>query len=113
MQWGPLAQGQLARPLAAAGTTARSAGEGDDPSRTRPESIEITKRVEELAKRKGWTMSQVTLAWTFKRVTSPIIGFSSVERIDDAVSTRGKELSAEEEKYLEEPYTPLEIEGHF
>lgn len=48
-----------------------------------------------------------------RRVTAPIIGFSSVERIDDALSARGKELTPEEEKYLEEPYTPLEIEGHF
>lgn len=78
----------------------------------RPESAEIIKRVEELAKRKGWTMSQITLAWTLKRVTSPIIGFSSVERIDDALSARGKELTAEEVRYLEELYTPVEVQGH-
>ncbi|XXH02481.1 hypothetical protein Hte_008857 [Hypoxylon texense] len=113
MQWGPLAQGQLARPLKARGTTARSAGGGGDPSTTRPEAVEIISRVEELANRKGWTMSQVALAWTLKRVTSPIIGFSSVGRMDEALSARGKELTAEEEKYLEEAYTPLEVEGHF
>lgn len=78
----------------------------------RPESAEIINRVEELAKRKQWTMSQVTLAWTLKRVTSPIIGFSSVERIDDAISARGKLLTADEEKYLEEVYTPVEVVGH-
>lgn len=108
-QWGPLAEGQLARPLQVRGTTTRS--EGSPALRT--ESTEIINRVEELAKKKGWTMAQVTLAWTLKRVTSPIIGFSSAERIDDALSARGKELTAEEEKYLEEVYTPLEIEGHF
>lgn len=74
--------------------------------------MEIVKRVEDLAKRKGWTMSQVTLAWTTKRVTSPIVGFSSVERIDDALSARGKKLTREEERYLEEVYQPLEVEGH-
>ena len=58
--------------------------------------MEIITRVEVVAKQKGWTMSQVTLAWMQKRVTSPIIGFSSVERIDDALSARGKELSAGE-----------------
>lgn len=73
----------------------------------------IINRVEELAKKKGWTMSQVTLAWTLKRVTSPIIGFSSVDRVDDALSARGKELTAEEEKYLEEAYVPLEVDSHF
>ncbi|KFY43185.1 hypothetical protein V494_02077 [Pseudogymnoascus sp. VKM F-4513 (FW-928)] len=107
--WGPLAEGQLARPLQVRGTTTRS--EGSPP--LRKESTEIINRVEELAKKKGWTMAQVTLAWTLKRVTAPIIGFSSVERIEDALSARGKELTAEEEKYLEESYTPLEIEGHF
>lgn len=111
--WGPLAQGQLGRPLTVRGSTARSAGGKGDPSNTRPEAVAIIKRVEELAAKKGWTMSQVTLAWTLKRVTSPIIGFSKVERIDDALSARGKELSAGEEKLLEELYTPLEIEGHF
>ena len=58
-------------------------------------------------------MSQVAMAWASKRVTSPIIGFSSVERLDEALSARGKELTQDEEKYLEEPYQPLEIEGHF
>lgn len=79
----------------------------------RDESKEIINRVDELAKKKGWTMSQVTLAWIMKRVTSPIIGFSSVARIDDALSARGKELTPEEEKYLEQAYTPVEVEGHF
>ncbi|KAJ4420834.1 hypothetical protein N0V82_004129 [Gnomoniopsis sp. IMI 355080] len=111
--WGPLAQGQLARPLDVRGTTLRSAGGGGDPSTTRPESIEIIRRVEELATRKGWTMVQVALAWTLKRVTSPIIGFSSVERMDGALSAIGKELTLDEEKYLEEVYTPLQVEGHF
>lgn len=58
-------------------------------------------------------MSQVTLAWILKKVAAPIIGFSSVQRIDEALSARGKELTAEEEKYLEEAYTPVEIQGHF
>ncbi|KAJ5971526.1 uncharacterized protein N7479_001444 [Penicillium vulpinum] len=111
--WGPLAEGQLARPLNIRGTTTRSSGGDETPSSMRPESMEIINRVDELAKRKGWTMSQVTLAWQLKRVTSPIIGFSSVARIEDALSARGKELTAEEEKYLEEVYTPVEVEGHF
>lgn len=112
-QWGPLAQGQLARPLDVRGTTLRSAGGGGDPSTTRAESIKIINRVEELAKQKGWTMVQIALAWTLKRVTSPIIGFSSVERMDEALSAIGKELTLYEERFLEELYTPLQIEGHF
>jgi aryl-alcohol dehydrogenase-like predicted oxidoreductase len=68
--------------------------------------------VEELANKKGWKMSQVTLAWTNKRITSPIIGFSSVERMDEAIDVRGKTLTDEEEKYLEELYIPKAVSGH-
>lgn len=72
----------------------------------------IIGRVEELAKKHDWKMSHVALAWINKRVSSPIIGFSSVERMDEALAARGKELSEEEEKYLEELYEPTRISGH-
>lgn len=57
-------------------------------------------------------MSQVALAWINKRVTSPIVGFSSVKRIDEAISARGKVLSEEEEMWLEELYVPKTVQGH-
>jgi len=110
--WGPLAQGQLARPLSVRGNTKRSAGGGGDPSNTRKEALETIGRVERLAHNKGWSMTQVTLAWTLKKITSPIIGFSSVQRMEDALSVKGKTLTREEEEFLEELYTPLNIEGH-
>lgn len=57
-------------------------------------------------------MSHVALAWINKRVASPIIGFSSVERIDEAIEAKGKVLTEEEEKYLEELYEPKQVIGH-
>jgi len=106
--WAPLAGGKLARPAEAHGSTERS--------KTAPDLTEADKkiigRVEELAKKKGWTLSQVALAWENKRVSSPIIGFSSVERLDEAISAKGKTLTEEEEKYLEEPYVAKGIVGH-
>ena len=57
-------------------------------------------------------MSTVALAWINKRVTSPLIGFSSLERIDGALEARGKMLTDEEEKHLEELYQPRPIQGH-
>ena len=57
-------------------------------------------------------MSQVALAWLDKRIASPIIGFSSTDRIDEAIEVRGKTLTDEEEKYLEELYVPKAISGH-
>jgi aryl-alcohol dehydrogenase-like predicted oxidoreductase len=73
---------------------------------------ETIERVQELAKKHDWKMSHVALAWINKRVTSPIIGFSSVERMDEALEARGKTLTEEEEKYLEELYSAVSIVGH-
>lgn len=74
---------------------------------------EIIKRVEGLAKKKGWKMSHVALAWLRSKDAIPIVGINSVARMDEAIGVRGKELSDEEVKYLEEPYVPKAIQGHF
>jgi aryl-alcohol dehydrogenase-like predicted oxidoreductase len=70
------------------------------------EDIAIIKRVEDLANKRGWSMAQVALAWSLNRIVSPIIGFSKIERIDEALDVRGKELSKDEITYLEELYKP-------
>lgn len=57
-------------------------------------------------------ISHVALAWINKRVTSPIIGFSKLERLEEAIAARGKVLTDEEEKHLEELYKPKVIHGH-
>ncbi|CZR67855.1 related to aryl-alcohol dehydrogenases [Phialocephala subalpina] len=106
--WAPLAGGKLARPANAHGTTERSK---TAPGLTEADT-KIVERVEELAKKKGWTQTQVALAWENKRVASPIIGFSSAERMEEALEAKGKTLTEEEEKYLEEPYVPKAIVGH-
>jgi len=105
--WGPLGFGRLARPGEDDGTTARS----KVLSGTDAQKDEIIGRVEEVAKKKGWKMSQVALAWINSRVASPIIGFSSEGRIDEALESRGKKLTDEEEKFLQEPYKPVEVNG--
>ncbi|KAI9751150.1 MAG: hypothetical protein M1815_001340 [Lichina confinis] len=113
--WAPLCRGHLARPLEDFGNTVRSASErerGSFTTGTTETDKKIIKRVQNLAARKGWTMSTVALAWINKRVTSPLIGFSSLERIDGALEARGKMLTDEEEKHLEELYQPRPIQGH-
>lgn len=106
--WAPLAAGKLARKVEAHGSTERSKSAAE----LTVADKEVVKRVEELAGKKGWTMSQVALAWVNKRVSSPIIGFSSKERMEEAIGARGKTLSEEEENYLEEPYVAKGIIGH-
>ena len=57
-------------------------------------------------------MSHVAMAWINKRIASPIVGFSNIARIDEALESRDKSLSEEEEKYLEELYKAKPIMGH-
>ena len=57
-------------------------------------------------------MSDVSLAWIKTKVTSPVVGFSSIGRIDEALDVRSKDLSEEEVLYLEEPYIPRQVCGH-
>lgn len=42
------------------------------------EDHEIVNRVEEVAKKHGWKMSEVALSWLDTKVTSPIVGCSTV-----------------------------------
>jgi len=114
-QWGPLCRGHLARPPTEFGNTTRSAGEKQMTFLTTSQDKvdqKIIGRVQELAEKKGWKMSHVALAWINKRITSPIIGFSSVERMDEALDARGKTLTEDEEKYLEQLYQTKAIQGH-
>ena len=108
--WGPLNAGRLARSASdtKGAATARSNSQKD----LGEQEDAIIGRVEEVAKKKGWTMSQVALAWINKRVSSPIVGFSKVSRIDEALSARGKTLSDEEDQYLTELYKPRPVLGH-
>ena len=110
--WAPLCRGILARPPTDEKADTKRAEA--DRSQTGYSDVDkkIVKRVKEIADKKGWKMSHVALAWINKRVASPIIGFSSVDRIDEGIDVRGKVLTDEEEKYLEELYQARAVEGH-
>ncbi|KAG4443841.1 hypothetical protein IFR05_000677 [Cadophora sp. M221] len=113
--WSPLATGHLARPPSEFGLTKRSSADTQGarfPTGQSRDDQEIIRRVQVLASRRNWSMSNVALAWINRRVTSPIIGFSSDVRMDEALAARGKTLTEEEERYLEEPYEPKAIQGH-
>ncbi|KAK7962120.1 uncharacterized protein PG986_002945 [Apiospora aurea] len=113
--WAPLCRGHLARPPGRFGSTDRSKIEKDaSPGShgTVEPDLTIIGRVQEIAKKRDWSMSIVALAWINKRVSSPICGFSNVARMEEALAARGKTLSDEEEGYLEELYQPKAISGH-
>ena len=109
--WAPLYRGFLAR-NPDSGSTTRSESAPQQFKELTKADEEIIKRVHELAGKKGWKMSQVALAWIIQRGTIPIVGFSNLQRLDEAVAVKGKELSDEEMKWLEEPYVPKAVVGH-
>ncbi|KIW67557.1 hypothetical protein PV04_06801 [Phialophora macrospora] len=111
--WAPLYRGLLARPLGSDATTREQSMMGNAMfGGLDPADREIVKRVQDLADKKGWKMSQVALAWIIQKNTIPIVGFSSLARLEEAVAVKGKVLTAEEMKHLEEPYKPKAIVGH-
>ena len=57
-------------------------------------------------------MSQVALAWQFKRgVAAPIVGATNAKHFDDAVKSVDLTLSDEDATFLEAPYKANEIVG--
>jgi len=77
----------------------------------------VIDRVEEMAKKKGVSMTTIATAWCLSKPgVNPIIGLSSKERIDQAVmsvyfSSSGK-LTKKDIAYLEEGYAPKERQGY-
>jgi len=102
----PLARGFVARDVSTA--TARTAHDayqdfyGDDIDR------EITRRVHEVAQRRGATPAHVAMAWVAgnANVNIPIVGAAKISHIDVAVEALTVTLDLSERSYLEEPYRP-------
>lgn len=111
MPWSPLFAGRLARPVGYDKSLRSKRPSYHHPGLT-PADEEIIERVEKLATEKGWKMSDVALAWHKSKGTVPIVGLNSVDRIKEACDLKGKSLTDEEVKYLEEPYVPRPVAGH-
>jgi aryl-alcohol dehydrogenase (NADP+) len=115
--WSPLARGFLAgnRTRAGAGETTR--GRSDEFSRKlyhRDEDFVVVDRVGEVAASIGASNAQVALAWMLSKgaVTSPIVGASRIEHLDEAIAALSIKLDAAQVARLEEPYVPHAVEGH-
>ncbi|KAJ7638184.1 Aldo/keto reductase [Roridomyces roridus] len=101
--YSPLANGHLARPFG--GQTLRTENAGVFAKKIKESDKEIIKRVEQLAKKYSWKMSQVALAWSGSKVTSPIVGFNTPEQVQGGV-LEGKNLSDDDAAFLEELRVP-------
>lgn len=117
MPWSPLARGFLAGKYQ----------QGEEPTNVRfqsdkllkqryfrNEDFEVVGRVVEVAQRLEVKPAQVALAWLFSKpyITSPIIGVTKVEHLEDAVEALSIKLGPEDVAYLEEKYISHPILGH-
>jgi 1-deoxyxylulose-5-phosphate synthase len=115
MPWSPLGAGKLTRPWGEA--TERS--QTDRFNKTMYEdneggSREVVATVEALAKARGVPMAQIAMAWLLHKdgITSPIIGATRADHIEDAVAAIQLSLAPEETARLEAPYQPRPVPGY-
>ena len=115
--WSPLARGFLA------GNRTPDKGGSTTRSRTdeyayglyyQADDFAVVDRLKVVADQLGVSRPQAALAWILSQpaVTSPIIGASKPEHLQQAVSAVSLRLSPEQVKTLEEPYRPHRILGH-
>jgi aryl-alcohol dehydrogenase (NADP+) len=110
--WSPLARGRLTRPWDE--QTARSETDEFGKSLYRDEDRSIVDRVLSVAGRRGVSAAQGGLAWLLAQpaVTSPIVGITKPEHLDDAVAAVDLQLTDAELDELAADYVPHAIAGH-
>ena len=110
----PLAQGMLTdRYLDGIPEDSRAAqGKSLDPSLLSDEALAHVRRLNEIAQARGQSLAQLALAWVLRdeRVTSVLIGASSVAQLDDNLAVLDNlELSAEELDAIDKDAVDSEI----
>jgi 1-deoxyxylulose-5-phosphate synthase len=109
--WSPLAKGRLARPWGA--RTQRSETDPLGRRYTAEADQPIADAVQRVAESRGIPMAHVALAWMFNNpvVVAPIVGPTKAHHLPDAVAALDVQLSDDEIRAIEEPYTPRRPTG--
>lgn len=115
--WSPMARGFFAGDRERGGSGATARAKSDPFAKQlyfREEDFAVAERVAEVASGRGVTGSQVALAWMLNKphITSPIIGATKMDHLEQAIAALDIRLSDEEIKRLEEPYKPHPVLGH-
>ena len=114
--WSPLARGLLTGTRTRGEAEATTRARTDEYARTLYEEsdFDVVDRVVALARRRSVPPAQIALAWLLRQpgVTSPIIGATKMEHLEQALGSLDVTLSDDEAHYLEEPYRPHRIRGH-
>jgi aryl-alcohol dehydrogenase-like predicted oxidoreductase len=109
--WSPLDRGRLTRPWSDTPVTDRAKNDAFA-KRIFAKSVALDKpvvdRVMEVARAHGVPPSQIALAWLLRNpvISSPIIGATKPQHLEDAVGSLSVKLSDEEVVRLEELYQP-------
>jgi 1-deoxyxylulose-5-phosphate synthase len=115
--WAPLAQGVLTGRYTRdkLADTPRASGKDIQHWFLREKDFEIIDRLVEVAHEKKATPAQIALAWVFSKesITTPIVGVSKMEHLEQAIEALDIELSKETTAYLEELYQPRHLIGHY
>ena len=115
--WSPMARGFFAgnRTAPGKGDTVRAK---TDPFAGglyfRPADFEVAERVAKAAEKRGVTGPQLALAWLLNKphISSPIIGATKMEHLDQSIAALDIKLDEAEMKQLEEGYQPHPVLGH-
>jgi aryl-alcohol dehydrogenase (NADP+) len=115
--WSVLARGFFAGNRTREGSGETTRAKSDDLARQlyfADVDFKIADRVDETAKKHGVSGSQIALAWMLHQpgVTSPIVGATKLNHLDEAIAALDIELSDEELTYLGELYQAKPILGH-
>ena len=107
--WSPLAGGRCAHPW---GTiTPRPKVDTVSPmvwDATKEQDKKVVDNLAAVAQKHGRSMAQEALAWLLAKpsITAPIVGCTTVQHVEEAVSALSIHLDEEEIKALEAPYVP-------
>ena len=115
--WSPLARGFLAgnRRKEGFGDTIRAkTDEYGQGLYYQDSDFAVANRVSEIAAKRGVKNMQVALAWVLAQpgITSPIIGASQMQHLEEAVAALELKLDEFDLKALAEPYQPHPVLGH-
>jgi aryl-alcohol dehydrogenase-like predicted oxidoreductase len=113
--WSPMARGRLTRDWDQGSARAETDAFGRSLyAKTGEADRKVVEAVAAVAAARGVPRAQIALAWVLQQpgVTSPIVGATKVEHLDDAVAALSLRLSPEECATLEAPYVPHAVVGH-
>jgi aryl-alcohol dehydrogenase-like predicted oxidoreductase len=114
--WSPLARGRLTRAWDAQSESDRM-GKDEFGKTLYTKSVEsdrsVIERVGDIAAARKVPRAQVALAWMLQKpyVTSPIVGATKQNHLDDAIAALSLKLTPEEIARLEGPYVPHPVSG--